>query len=95
MDQKLQQDRVIETCMCGTQHQEKYCTNYLVLCYICFFILVVVVVVVDLFFCYLFFVSLSFSGHKGIVNDVIFHPTQPIIASAGVDSSIYLGEISD
>eukprot|EP01102_Stenamoeba_stenopodia_P023295 TRINITY_DN998_c0_g1_i1.p1 TRINITY_DN998_c0_g1~~TRINITY_DN998_c0_g1_i1.p1 ORF type:complete len:402 (-),score=98.01 TRINITY_DN998_c0_g1_i1:1082-2164(-) len=32
-------------------------------------------------------------GHKGTVNDVQFHPTEPIIASCGNDRTIYLGEI--
>lgn len=33
-------------------------------------------------------------GHKGSVNDVIFHPTQPIVASCGSDKTIYLGELA-
>ena len=32
-------------------------------------------------------------GHRGTVIDVIFHPTQPIIASCGIDGQIYLGEL--
>ncbi|PRP89616.1 hypothetical protein PROFUN_00880 [Planoprotostelium fungivorum] len=32
-------------------------------------------------------------GHRGSVNDVDFHPTEPIIASASSDNNIYLGEI--
>jgi Prp8 binding protein len=32
-------------------------------------------------------------GHKGAVNDVDFHPFEPIIASASSDRTIYLGEI--
>lgn len=32
-------------------------------------------------------------GHKGTVNDVDFHPFEPIIASASSDKSIYLGEL--
>lgn len=31
-------------------------------------------------------------GHKGSVNDVAFHPTEPIIASASSDKTIFLGE---
>lgn len=34
-------------------------------------------------------------GHKGVVNDVKFHPTQPIIVSCGADKKIYLGELKD
>jgi len=34
-------------------------------------------------------------GHTGSVNEVIFHPTQPIIASCGSDKKIFLGEIAD
>eukprot|EP01103_Thecamoeba_quadrilineata_P012883 TRINITY_DN3436_c0_g1_i1.p1 TRINITY_DN3436_c0_g1~~TRINITY_DN3436_c0_g1_i1.p1 ORF type:complete len:352 (+),score=65.86 TRINITY_DN3436_c0_g1_i1:56-1111(+) len=33
------------------------------------------------------------SGHKGSVNEVQFHPTEPIIGSCGSDKSLYLGEI--
>ncbi len=33
-------------------------------------------------------------GHKGQVNEVAFHPTQPIIASASSDKTIFLGELS-
>ena len=32
-------------------------------------------------------------GHNGSVNEVSFHPKEPIIASAGSDKKIYLGEI--
>jgi len=32
-------------------------------------------------------------GHRGSVNDVDFHPTEPIVASASSDTNIYLGEI--
>ncbi|OQV25306.1 U5 small nuclear ribonucleoprotein 40 kDa protein [Hypsibius exemplaris] len=32
-------------------------------------------------------------GHNGSVNDVCFHPKEPIIASASSDKQIYLGEI--
>ncbi len=32
-------------------------------------------------------------GHKGVVNCVAFHPTQPIILSAGADRALYLGEL--
>jgi Prp8 binding protein len=33
-------------------------------------------------------------GHKGSVNEVIFHPNEPIIASCSSDGTIYLGELS-
>eukprot|EP00803_Ostreobium_quekettii_P009593 evm.model.scf_279.1 EVM.evm.TU.scf_279.1 scf_279:83-3694(+) len=33
-------------------------------------------------------------GHKGSVNDVVFHPKEPIIASSSTDKTIYLGEIA-
>jgi Prp8 binding protein len=33
-------------------------------------------------------------GHMGSVNDVAFHPLQPIIASGGTDRQIWLGELS-
>ena len=32
-------------------------------------------------------------GHKGAVNEVLFHPIEPIIASCSTDKSIYLGEL--
>ena len=32
-------------------------------------------------------------GHRGTVTDVMFHPTEPIIASCGIDGQIYLGEL--
>ena len=31
-------------------------------------------------------------GHKGSVNEAVFHPKEPIIASCGSDKQIYLGE---
>lgn len=33
-------------------------------------------------------------GHKGTVNEVAFHPTEPIIVSCGVDKQIFLGELN-
>lgn len=33
-------------------------------------------------------------GHNGSVNDVGFHPTEPIILSASSDQKMYLGEIA-
>jgi Prp8 binding protein len=32
-------------------------------------------------------------GHAGSVNEVSFHPSEPIIASCGSDKQIYLGEL--
>lgn len=32
-------------------------------------------------------------GHNGTVNDVQFHPTQPIVASCSSDKTIFLGEL--
>merc|ERR1712228_1123572 len=32
-------------------------------------------------------------GHSGSINEVHFHPTQPIISSCGNDKQIFLGEI--
>ena len=34
-------------------------------------------------------------GHEGAVNEVTFHPKEPIIGSAGSDGKIYLGELAD
>jgi Prp8 binding protein len=33
-------------------------------------------------------------GHHGSVNEVDFHPTEPIIASGSSDKNIFLGELS-
>ena len=33
-------------------------------------------------------------GHKGSVNEVVFHPTEPIVASCSSDKTIYLGELA-
>eukprot|EP00884_Botryococcus_braunii_P019166 jgi/Botrbrau1/5933/Bobra.0366s0107.1 len=33
-------------------------------------------------------------GHKGSVNDVAFHPKEPIVASASSDKTIYMGELA-
>ena len=33
------------------------------------------------------------SGHAGSVNECVFHPKEPIIASGSSDKQIYLGEI--
>ncbi len=38
-------------------------------------------------------VSHRLPGHQGVVNAVDFHPTQPILASAGSDKRVFLGEI--
>ncbi|WAR18097.1 SNR40-like protein [Mya arenaria] len=32
-------------------------------------------------------------GHAGSVNEVVFHPEEPIVASCGSDKKIFLGEI--
>eukprot|EP00271_Cylindrocystis_brebissonii_P017109 TRINITY_DN430_c1_g1_i1.p1 TRINITY_DN430_c1_g1~~TRINITY_DN430_c1_g1_i1.p1 ORF type:complete len:364 (-),score=43.11 TRINITY_DN430_c1_g1_i1:384-1475(-) len=32
-------------------------------------------------------------GHKGSVNEAVFHPTEPIIGSCSSDKQIYLGEL--
>jgi Prp8 binding protein len=33
-------------------------------------------------------------GHKGSVNEVAFHPKEPIVGTCSSDKSIYLGELS-
>jgi Prp8 binding protein len=38
-------------------------------------------------------IAYKLPGHHGSVNEVDFHPTQPIIASCGNDKQIFLGEI--
>lgn len=32
-------------------------------------------------------------GHKGCVNEVVFHPKEPIIASCSNDKTVFLGEL--
>lgn len=34
----------------------------------------------------------SWPGHKASVNEVVFHPNQPVLASASSDKTIVLGE---
>ena len=34
-------------------------------------------------------------GHKGVVNAVVYHPTQPIVLTAGADKCMFLGELAD
>lgn len=33
-------------------------------------------------------------GHKGSVNEVVFHPSEPIVGSASNDSTMFLGELA-
>lgn len=33
-------------------------------------------------------------GHRGSINEVAFHPTEPIIGSCSSDGTIYLGELA-
>jgi Prp8 binding protein len=40
-------------------------------------------------------VQYALPGHKGGVNEVVFHPKEPIIASASNDRTIFLGELAD
>lgn len=34
-------------------------------------------------------------GHKGSVNEAVFHPTEPIVGSCSSDKEIYLGELTE
>ena len=34
-------------------------------------------------------------GHRGVVNTVVWHPTQPVILSAGADKTLFLGELQE
>jgi Prp8 binding protein len=38
-------------------------------------------------------VKYALPGHKGSVNEVVFHPKEPIIASGSSDKTIFLGEL--
>lgn len=33
-------------------------------------------------------------GHSGSVNEVVFHPREPVVGSASSDKTIYLGELA-
>lgn len=33
-------------------------------------------------------------GHNGSVNEVVFHPDEPILCSASSDRQLYLGELA-
>ena len=33
-------------------------------------------------------------GHKGAINEVVFHPSEPIVASCSSDKTIFLGELA-
>jgi Prp8 binding protein len=33
-------------------------------------------------------------GHTGSVNQVVFHPKEPVVASASSDKTLYLGELA-
>ena len=39
-------------------------------------------------------ITYKLPGHNGSVNEAVFHPQEPIIASAGSDKQIYLGELA-
>jgi Prp8 binding protein len=34
-------------------------------------------------------------GHQGSVNEVAFHPKEPIIASGSSDRNVFVGELLD
>jgi len=34
-------------------------------------------------------------GHKGSVNEVVFHPSEPVVASCSTDKQIFLGELGE
>ena len=38
--------------------------------------------------------SAELPGHSGSVNEAVFHPQEPIVASAGSDKQIYVGELA-
>ena len=40
-------------------------------------------------------IAYKLPGHAGAVVDVAFHPREPIVASAGADRRVYLGELAD
>jgi Prp8 binding protein len=40
-------------------------------------------------------VQYALPGHKGSVNEVVFHPKEPIVGSCSNDRTIFLGELAD
>lgn len=40
-------------------------------------------------------VQYKLPGHKAAVNQVVFHPKEPIVGSCSSDRAIYLGELVD
>ena len=39
-------------------------------------------------------IKYALPGHKGTVNEVAFHPKEPIVASGSSDKTLYLGELA-
>lgn len=39
-------------------------------------------------------VEYALPGHKGSVNEVVFHPKEPIVGSCSNDRTIFLGELA-
>lgn len=40
-------------------------------------------------------VQYALPGHKGSVNEVVFHPKEPIVGSCSNDRTLFLGELAD
>jgi Prp8 binding protein len=40
-------------------------------------------------------VEYALPGHAGSVNDATFHPSEPIVASASSDKTVYMGELAE
>jgi hypothetical protein len=40
-------------------------------------------------------VQYALPGHKGSVNEVVFHPKEPIVGSCSNDRTIFLGELAE
>lgn len=39
-------------------------------------------------------VQYALPGHGGSVNEAVFHPSEPIVASASSDKTVYMGELA-
>jgi Prp8 binding protein len=39
-------------------------------------------------------VQYALPGHKGSVNEVVFHPKEPIVGSCSNDRTLFLGELA-
>ena len=80
--------------MFGRQRSIKNCTIYQVVVIIIFIIFIFNIINNDnnIYLLLLLLLLLLSQGNKGSVNEVVFHPTENIIASCSSDKQIFIGE---